>query len=187
MAVEADYLVAHPGSCRGQTPEQAIGNLASSVAKAARGLRSNRLALLWEITAGQGAALGCRVDELVEIARRTEEAVDFPVAYCLDTAHVFEAGLDFLETAEALGFDRVPVIHTNDSKTPYASRVDRHEQIGRGYIGERAFQRILTHSQLRDKAFLIETPIEQDDDDRRNIDTLKRLCRRPRTTTTRSS
>ena len=187
IAVDADYLVAHPGSSRGQTPEQAIANLVRGVEKAARGLRSQRLTLLWEITAGQGAALGCRVEELMEIARRSAEVVGFPVAYCLDTAHVFEAGLDFLDVAEKLGFERVPVIHANDSKTPFASHVDRHEQIGQGYIGERAFRRILTHPELRDKAFIIETPMEQDDDDRRNIDTLKRLCRRPRTTTTKSS
>jgi deoxyribonuclease-4 len=187
LAVEADYLVAHPGSCRGQTAEQAIECMVKSVAEATEGLRSRKLTLLWEITAGQGMCLGWRVDELQEIARRTAEVVDFPVAYCVDTAHVFASGLDFIETVKTLGWDRVRVIHTNDSKVPFGSRRDRHEHIGRGYIGEKAFHRILTHPKLRDKAFILETPVEQEGDDRRNIETLKRLCRKSRTTTARSS
>jgi deoxyribonuclease-4 len=100
---------------------------------------------------------------------------------------VFASGLDFIESVKSLGWDRVHVIHTNDSKVPFGSRRDRHEQIGRGYIGEKAFHRILTHPKLRDKAFILETPVEQEGDDRRNIETLKRLCRKSRTTTARSS
>jgi deoxyribonuclease-4 len=186
VAVDADYLVAHPGSSKGQSVEQAIPSLAAAVADAVRGLRPARLTLLWEITAGQGSALGSNAGELIEIARLTARVVPFEVAYCVDTAHVFEAGLDFFDTVEALGYDRVPVIHTNDSKTPFGSRVDRHENIGQGYIGEKVFHRILTHPKLREKAFILETPVEQEGDDRRNIEALKRLCRKSRTTTTRS-
>jgi deoxyribonuclease IV len=187
LAVDADSLVAHPGSCRGQAAEQAIENLVAGVAEAARGLGSKKLTLLWEITAGQGECLGSRVEELRRIGERSEAVADFSVAYCLDTAHVFAAGLDFVATAEALGWERVRVIHTNDSKAPFASRVDRHQHIGGGYIGEKAFQRILTHPKLRGKPFILETPVDQDDDDRRNIETLKRLCRKSRTITARSS
>ena len=187
LVVDADYLVAHPGSYRGQTVAQAIDTLVLSIHEAARGLRSARLTLLWEITAGQGASLGCRVEELQEIARRSAEVVDFPVAYCVDTAHMFAAGLDFIGCMEALGWDRVPVIHANDSKTPSGSRVDRHQHIGRGYIGEKAFRRILTHPKVRDKTFIVETPVDEEGDERQNIETLKRLCRKSRTTPARSS
>ena len=187
LVVEADYLVAHPGNSRGQTAGQAIDTLVVSIQEAARGLRSEKLTLLWEITAGQGASLGCGVEELQEIARRSAEVVDFPVAYCVDTAHVFAIGLDFVTCMEALGWDRVPVIHTNDSKTSFCSRVDRHQHIGRGYIGEKAFRRILTHPKVRDKTFIVETPVDEEGDERQNIETLKRLCRKSRTTPARSS
>jgi deoxyribonuclease-4 len=187
MLVDADYLVAHPGSYKGQSIESAIETLAAATSEAAQGLRSQRLTLLWEITAGQGSALGSRVEELQEIRKRTAERVEFEVGYCVDTAHVFAAGLDSIETIAALGFDRVHVIHTNDSKAPFGSRVDRHQHIGQGYIGEKAFRRILTHPKLREKAFILETPVEQEGDDRRNVETLKRLCRKSRMTTTRSS
>ena len=81
----------------------------------------------------------------------------------------------------------VHVIHANDSKGALGSRIDRHQNIGEGYIGLDGFRRILTHPQLRSKAFILETPVEQDGDDRKNLDTLKSLWRKPRTTTTKSN
>ncbi len=71
------------------------------------------------------------------------------------------------------------IIHTNDSKTPFNSRVDRHENIGEGFIGEEGFRRILTHPKLRTKPFILETPVDEEGDDRRNIATVKRLASKP--------
>ncbi len=68
------------------------------------------------------------------------------------------------------------VLHVNDSKTPLGSRVDRHENIGRGKIGLEAFGRILNHPRLGPgaqglpgRAFILETPIDEPGDDRRNV------------------
>jgi deoxyribonuclease-4 len=72
----------------------------------------------------------------------------------------------------------VRVFHANDSKTPLGSRVDRHANIGQGHIPLDAFRRILRHPKLRAKPFILETPIDQPGDDRRNLDTLKRLAGR---------
>jgi deoxyribonuclease-4 len=69
------------------------------------------------------------------------------------------------------------LFHANDSKTPLGSRVDRHENIGEGYIGREAFRRILRHPKLRSKPFILETPVRAPGDDRRNLDTLKQLAR----------
>lgn len=60
---------------------------------------------------------------------------------------------------------------------------DRHQHIGRGHIGLEGFRRILNHPQLRDKAFILETPVDAPGDEQRNVDTLKDLCRKSRTTT----
>jgi deoxyribonuclease-4 len=62
-----------------------------------------------------------------------------------------------------------------------------HEHIGQGYIGLDGFRRILTHPKLREKAFILETPVDQEGDDRRNLDTLKSLWKTKSTTTTKSS
>jgi deoxyribonuclease-4 len=75
-----------------------------------------------------------------------------------------------------LGLENVPVFHANDSKTPLGSHVDRHAKIGKGHIGAEPFRRLLAHPKLRAKTFISETPVEEDDDDRRNMATLRALA-----------
>jgi deoxyribonuclease-4 len=70
------------------------------------------------------------------------------------------------------------VIHANDSKFPLASHVDRHAHIGEGHIGGDAFRRILTNPKLCRKPFILETPVDEEGDDRRNLDKLKFLATR---------
>jgi deoxyribonuclease-4 len=196
VALGADYLVAHPGSYAGQPLEDGMETAARSLVEAARGLKLDGLVLLLENTAGSGAALGSRFSELAEIRRRAA-AAELEIGYCLDTAHCLAAGYDvatapglsrtLAEAGQVLGLDRIPVIHSNDSKAPLGSRVDRHQHIGKGYIGAEGFRRILRHPKLRGKAFILETPVDQKDDDRRNVEALKQLCRRSPTITKRSS
>jgi len=175
ISLDADYLVAHPGSYRGQTMEDAIQTVAAAMAEAARGIRNSKLTLLLENTAGQGCCLGGRAAELQEIRRRLQPSIDLPVAYCLDTAHCFAAGIPFLDFSKEVGFDLIRVIHANDSKTMFGSRVDRHQQIGKGHIGEEAFRKLLRHRHLRRVPFILETPCEEDGDDARNVAVLRRL------------
>jgi len=197
ITLAAEYLVLHPGSYRGQSLEAGIQMLIESLVEAARGLCDRSLTLLLENTAGSGSAIGSRFEELAEIRRSTSKRIGFEIGFCLDTAHCLAAGYDVasaagldktLQEAERiLGLKRVPVIHTNDSKAPLESRVDRHEHIGQGYIGIPGFRHILNDPRLREKAFILETPIYEEGDDRRNLRKLKSLCRKSRTTTTRSS
>jgi len=77
------------------------------------------------------------------------------------------------------------VIHANDSKTPLGSHMDRHANIGEGYIGAKGFHRILTHAKLRDKAFILETPVDDEGDDLRNVEMLKKLAQPKRAPTRR--
>ena len=193
VRIGAEYLVAHPGSYKDQDLESGIRTLVASLAEAARGISSQRLTLLLENTAGQGATIGSRLEELREIRSGAASLVEFEIGYCLDTCHLLAAGFNVATQAglaatvrqadEVLGLNRVPVIHTNDSKTPLGSRRDRHENIGDGYIGLEGFRRILNHPKLRSKAFILETPVDNPGDDRRNLDKLKSLCRKNRTTT----
>ncbi len=197
VALGAEYLVAHPGSAKGRPLEEALERAARSLVEAARELPADGLALLIENTAGQGSALGSRFEELAEIRRLAQEEVEFEIGYCLDTAHCLAAGYDVAtaaglrrtlrEAEAALGLDRVHVIHANDSKAPLGSRVDRHEHIGAGHIGDDGFRRILRSRKLRAKPFVLETPVEEEGDDRRNVEKLKQLCRRPPTITASSS
>jgi deoxyribonuclease-4 len=181
-ALGADYLVAHPGSGRDGSPDSAISAIAQGLRQAARGLKLGALQILLENTAGQGTSVGSRFQELKAIL---DACPDLPLGVCMDTAHTFAAGWNIrtpegLETAlrdldRAVGLDRVPIVHVNDSKAPLASRVDRHEHIGKGKIGLEAFARILTHPLLAGRAFILETPIDKPGDDRRNVAALWKL------------
>jgi deoxyribonuclease IV len=198
IAIEADYLVMHPGNYKGHTLEQGMRAIAVALGEAAKGLMPGKLQILLENTAGQGASIGSRFEELAAIRQLARDVCAFPIGYCIDTAHSLacghydvssEQGLrnTVRKAANILGLENIPVFHANDSKTPLGSHVDRHQNIGEGYIGIDGFRRLLTHPKLRSKAFILETPVENEGDDRRNLDTLKRLCRKSNTTISKSS
>jgi len=175
LQLGAEYLVLHPGSYCGQSMEQAMRTFAESLAAAAKGLRFNGLRLLLENTAGGGCTLGREPAELLELRRLAHQRTEIPIGFCVDTTHCFQAGIDFFAAVEALDPDDVPVIHTNDSKTAFGSRHDRHEHIGRGGIGMDGFRRILRSRKMRDKTFILETPRDKEGDERRNVRMLRSL------------
>jgi deoxyribonuclease-4 len=184
IALGADFVVVHPGACGECKPDQAVRLAVDSVKQASKNLPATSLRILLENTAGMGTALGARLEEVGEMLSALQ---GLEVGACLDTAHLFAAGydiksetglastLDFID--RAIGLERVPVFHVNDSKIPLGGRVDRHEHIGQGKIGAGAFRRFLTHPRLSaaapqglpGRAFLAETPIDDPGDDRRNV------------------
>jgi deoxyribonuclease-4 len=191
VALGADFIVVHPGS-RGETLHaHAIATVIESVKQASRRVPLGGLRILIENTAGMGSAIGSRLEEVGEIVSGLQ---DVNAGACLDTAHLFAAGYDIKTESglastidlidSTIGLDRVPVFHMNDSKIPLGGRVDRHAHIGKGKIGANAFQRILTHPRLGaapleglpGRAFLLETPIDDPGDDRRNVAKLWELA-----------
>ncbi len=183
QALQTDYLVLHPGSAAGQKRIDAVRNVIESLRKILSAVRLNGLQVLLENTAGQGSVLGA---DFRELAIMVDALRDFNVGVCIDTAHLHGAGYDICtedgleETLSqlhaAVGLDRVKVIHLNDSKVAFGSRVDRHENIGKGTIGSAALQRVLQHRTLRGKPFILETPIDKPGDDKRNLQAARRLA-----------
>jgi deoxyribonuclease-4 len=184
-AIGAEYLVTHPGSYKGQALEQGIAAFALGMQEASKGLKPKKVTVLLENTVGCGFQIGCRFEELKEIRDLTLQLTDLSIGYCLDTCHLLGAGFDVSRAAglnktirqarEVLGTGNVKVIHANDSKAPLGARLDRHENIGEGHIGEEGFRRILGHPELRSKPFILETPVDEEGDDRRNVEKLKEL------------
>ena len=197
IAIGAEYLVAHPGNYKGHTVEQGILHFLEGVATAANGLAYGKLKLLIENTVGAGSQLGGRLEELHVMREYGAKMTALPIGFCLDTCHLLASGYDIANAAglkktvadveRLLGLENVPVIHANDSKMGLGSHVDRHANIGEGYIGIDGFRRILAHPGLRNKAFILETPVDKPGDDRRNLDILKSLCPSAPTTTKKSS
>src|ERR1700683_3335530 len=186
LALGADFLVAHPGSCCGSHPIDAIAAIADGLRQAVRGLKLGDLRILLENTAGQGTTVGSQFSELKAII---DLCRDLPMGVCIDTAHLFAAGHNIssevgleqtLERIEAaVGLANIHVIHVNDSKGAFGSRLDRHEHIGKGKIGLESFARILNHRHLAARAFILETPIDKTGDDRRNVAALWKLLGQP--------
>src|ERR1044071_1205911 len=116
---------------------------------ASRAGQKNGLTILIENTAGQGSSIGCSFEQVADLLALLD---DLPVAVCLDTAHTFASGYDISSVAGlkatmraidcSFGFERIKLIHCNDSKAAFGSRVDRHQHIGLGHIGAAAFGRL---------------------------------------------
>ena len=122
--------------------------------------------LLLEPTAGQGQSLVKKLDDLLHYF----EALDWhpKVGVCLDTCHVFAAGHDIskkggmTETLDLLvklvGIERIKLIHTNDSMDVCGALKDRHQNLGDGEIGLKAFEELLAHPVAQNAPLILETP-----------------------------
>ena len=182
-ALRLPYLVLHPGVAASGEREGAW-RLAAEAVDAALEASANRItSILLETTAGQGRSIGCQFEELTRILDLSRHSTRLGV--CLDTSHVFAAGYDIRdeETYErtvaqlkrTVGLDRLRFMHLNDSRTGPGSRVDRHEHIGKGQIGRKAFELI-----MRDPRFArVGKCLETEDDALREQDLriLRRFAR----------
>jgi deoxyribonuclease IV len=184
IALGADFLVLHPGARGEARIESAIATVVNSVKEAVRRVQLGKLRILIENTAGMGTAVGSRLEEVAAIARGLSS---LGAGVCLDTAHLFAAGYDIStesglqstisQIEQTIGLDHVYVWHVNDSKIALGGKVDRHENIGQGKMKAAAFARILRHPRLGaspatglpGRPFILETPVEEPGDDRRNV------------------
>jgi deoxyribonuclease-4 len=180
--LKAQYLVTHVGSHRGYGEAAGMSRVSQAITQTLDGATPTATILL-ENTAGSGQGLGYQFEQLA-IIRNAVKAKEY-IGVCLDTAHLFAAGYP-IHTEEGLNqviasFDRtiglghLKLIHLNDSKAPFESRVDRHWHIGQGHIGLDAFRRIVNHPCLNDVPFILETPKTTEREDRRNLATVRRL------------
>ena len=184
----AECIVLHPGSYRGASVDEGVAAFVLGLTEAAEGFRARRLTVLLENTAGAGAHLGSRFEELRSIRDLARKHIRLPIGYCLDTCHLLAAGFNVAtatglrhtlrQADEILGLAHVHLVHANDSKGALSSHLDRHAHIGAGHIGLEGFRRILRHPKLRGKPFILETPVDNPGDDRRNVDMLKSLALR---------
>jgi len=164
--LRAPYLNFHPGSHLGNGEEWGLKKIAESLNMMIGRYPDSNVMFLLEATAGQGTNLGYKFEHLKQII----DMVDAPerMGVCIDTAHTFAAGYD-IRTADAyektitdldsvIGLDRVKAFHLNDSKRELGSRVDRHEHIGKGYIGEKAFSLLVNDPRFSGRLMILETP-----------------------------
>ncbi|MGZ3512206.1 MAG: deoxyribonuclease IV, partial [Candidatus Binataceae bacterium] len=145
------FLIAHPGAHVGSGEDAGITTVARSIDEAHKSCAGFKARVALEITAGQGSNLGYSFAQMERIFDAVKE--NDRLRLCFDTEHAFAAGYDlrsvegyertFTELDEHVGIKRVVAFHLNDSLKPFHSRVDRHQHIGKGYLGVEPFDRLL--------------------------------------------
>ena len=180
-AINGAGVVLHIGSHQGRGWEESRTLVIQSIKEVLSKTPDNSYLLL-ENSAGQKGKIGS-LPELADILT----AIKSPrLKVCLDTAHAFEAGYNFTidqglvmwinEIEGTIGFEKIELLHLNDSKTPLGSGRDNHQNIGDGYIGSDGIKKIINHPKLSHLPLILEVPgIEGMGPDKENIDRVKRL------------
>ena len=178
------YLVFHPGAHRGSGEKTALKKIAHSLNLLLKKGKGFKVSLLIETTAGQGTSLGYKFEHLAEIINKVRQKKSIGV--CVDTCHIFAAGYDittqkgYKKTFETfnklIGLDKLKVFHLNDSKKKFGSRVDRHEHIGKGFLGLNPFRFLVNDKRFKNVPKILETPKGPDlKEDVANLKVLKKL------------
>ena len=174
QALGIQYLVTHTGAHGGAGESEGITRIVASLQQVLGLDKRGSTIICLETTAGQGTSLGWRFEHLRDIVTGVRNADRLGV--CVDTCHIFAAGYDistpegavetFAEFDRIIGFDRLRVMHLNDSRKPLGSRVDRHAHIGRGMIGLAAFRYVCQNAAFQKIPKIMETPKETAPDGR---------------------
>ncbi len=180
------YLNFHPGSHTGRGEEEGLKVIAESINIAHEKTAEFKVSSMLELTAGQGTALGYRFEQIDRIIELVDDKKRMSV--CIDTAHIFAADYD-IRTVESynkvmkqfndiIGLYRLKCFHINDSKKKLGSKVDRHERIGKGFIGLEGFANIMNDKRLIKIPKILETPKGKEQlEDLENIKVLKSLIK----------
>ena len=161
-----NYYNFHPGAHVGQGDETGIALIADALNQVLR--LDMKTTVLLETMAGKGSEIGKCFEQLKEIIDRTK--CPDRIGVCFDTCHTWDAGYDLVgdldgvltEFDKVIGLDALRAVHLNDSKNDRGSCKDRHEKLGRGFLGEEAMRRIVQHPALQDRPFILETPNDEE-------------------------
>jgi len=179
----ADYLVTHMGSHKKTSEAKGIKRITKALNLILEKTKNTKVTILLENTSGSGSWLGYKFQHQKEIIDGLDDKSR--IGLCFDTCHAFSAGYDFTtptglelmlkEIDELVGLDRLKLIHLNDTKDKCGSKRDRHQHIGKGYIGKEGFRILINHPKLRDLPMILETPKESDEDVLKDLELVRSL------------
>ena len=160
------HLIFHPGAHMGAGEKPGLKKIAESLNWVRKESGTSRVQFVLEITAGQGTVMGRSFEQLAKII----DMLDQPklAGVCFDTCHAYAAGYDiksesgykktFATFEDVLGVDRMRAMHLNDSKGKLGSHLDRHEQIGKGFLGLDCFKHFMNDDRWAGIPMELETP-----------------------------
>lgn len=175
-ALPGNYYNFHPGAHVGQGTDAGIQMIVDTLCQVM--FEGQQTTVLLETMAGKGTEVGRSFEELALIIEGVADKrpeLSAKLGVCLDTCHVNDAGYDIVrdldgvldEFDRVVGIERLRAVHINDSKNPCGAHKDRHECIGKGYLGSEEFgggmqvmQNIVSNGHLRSLPFILETPNE---------------------------
>lgn len=178
----ADFFVFHPGKGKGAETNQAVKRVATAVNLVLDQIKGNTV-LLFENQSGAGSEIASTFEDLASLI----EKVKYPdrVGICFDTCHAFAAGYDLshplgwdntlADLQKYLGLNYLKLFHLNDSTGKIGSHLDRHQHIGKGFIGLKGFHYLMNHLELTTIPGILETPQETPGDDLQNLSVLRNL------------
>ena len=178
-----EYVVTHIGSHLGTGLEKGLDRVVKACNTALSNSSNNTMIIL-ENTAGTKNNVGSKFDELKYIFDNVNDKSR--IGFCFDKCHAFAAGYD-LSTSKSvidilnkfdqiIGLKYLKVVHLNDSKGELGNGLDRHQHIGRGFIGESGFRELLKNSIIKQLPLILETPIDETFDDEYNINKIYSLA-----------
>lgn len=157
-----NYYNFHPGSHVGQGSDVAIEQISEALNDCL--FEGQRTTVLLETMAGKGTEVGKTFEEIAAIL----DKVNHPelMGVCLDTCHVHDGGYEIVENLDAVldtfdqivGLKKLKALHLNDSKNPLGAHKNRHEQIGKGFIGLETFHAVVTNPRVNTLPMILETP-----------------------------
>ncbi len=163
-SLKIPFTIIHPGSHLGEGVDKGIERIVIGIERVFEKVKKGGIAL--ETVAGQGSNIGFEFEQLEKIIEGVKEKDRIFV--CFDTAHTFEAGYDIKtqngfkkvldEFDKIIGIEKLYAFHLNDSKTPLGSNVDRHENIGKGFLGLEPFKFLVNNKEFKDHPMILETP-----------------------------
>ena len=165
-------IVVHLGKSLSLSKEESINNMYTSLLYVHQQTLNSNIKILLETSTGQGTEIGYELSELALIYRKfskhKNEIIYNRFGICFDTCHVFSAGhnikhdesrkIFFSDFNELIGLNHIKLIHINDSKVPCGAKVDRHDNIGDGYIGEEALLLLAKYFKKMNIPMILETP-----------------------------
>jgi deoxyribonuclease-4 len=162
-----DRLNFHPGShLKTISEEECLRRIAESINITLD--KTNNVTAVIENTAGQGTNMGHKFEQIRFIIDMVEDKSR--IGICIDTCHAYTAGYNikspegYVDTFnifdKIIGFKYLRGMHINDSKKELATRVDRHDNIGKGFLGEDVFRMLMNDVRFDDIPLILETPEE---------------------------